>query len=455
MSVLEFSGREHSLGRAIDATAAARSGRFTRRVLVALLGGAAMITGSVACDRKGDAAGPPQRPPPSVTVAPAITQEVPVYIEQIGTTSAIEMVRVMPQVTGRIVDRPFVDGAEVTPKDVLFKIDPRPFDAALAQAEANLSQHQLAQDWANLEFNRIKGLVGNKAISQQDYDQKQNAVAVAEAQLKAARAAVESAKLNVEYCTIKSPIVGRTGQRQVDAGNVVKANEQVLVTVQNLDEVYADFTIPERDLQQVRDRMADGTLRVEVSIPSNETASPAAAAQQEAGAQPGTTQPGATRPAAAGPTTAPATSAAPGAAAATQSTGGAATRPAARSGELTFLDTMVQPGLGTIRLRATLKNQDRYFWPGQFVNVRLILQTKKDAVLVPTQALQIGQRGPFVFVVKPDSTADLVLVQPGQRQGNLVVIESGLTTGQRVIVTGQTFVGPGAKVTVVEGVAGL
>jgi membrane fusion protein, multidrug efflux system len=452
VSVPTFSETEQSVGRIIVATAAANRRRIVRGVLGVLLSGALIGAGAAGCDRKGNAAGPPQRPPPAVMVAPVLTRDVPIYIEQIGTISAVEMVRVMPQVTGRVVDRPFVDGAEVTPKDVLFKIDPRPFEAALAQAEANLSQAKLAQDWANLEFNRIKGLVGNKAISQQDYDQKQNAVAVSEAQFKAAKAAVESARLNVEYCTIKSPIVGHTGQRQVDVGNVVKANEQVLVTVQNLNTIYADFTIPERELQQVRDRMADGTLNVEVSIPMSREAS-AAAALQGAATRP-STQPAATQPAAARPATAPTTSAAPGTAPATQTAGGAATRPTVRTGDLTFLDTMVQPGLGTIRLRATLKNEDDYFWPGQFVNVRLILQTKKDAVLVPLQALQVGQRGPFVYVVKPDSTADLVQVQPGQRQGDLMVIESGLNAGQRVIVAGQSFVGPGAKVTVVEGVAG-
>lgn len=442
MSVSKHSETEQSVSSNIVAATAASRRRFLRGGGLALLGGVLIAAGTVGCDRKGDAAGQHERPPPAVTVAAVVTQDVPVYIEQIGTTSALEMVKVMPQVTGKIIERPFVDGADVTPKDVLFKIDPRPFEAALAQAEANQSQQKLAQEWANLEFNRIKGLVGNKAISQQDYDQKQNAVSVADAQFSAAKAAVESARLNVEYCTIKSPIVGRTGQRQVDVGNIVKANEQLLVTVQNLNTVYADFTIPERELQNVRDRMADGTLKVEVWVPTN------AAAPQGAATQPGAAQPAATKPAAGAPAT-------PGTAPTTQAAG-PATRPnAVRTGELTFLDTSVQPGLGTVRLRATLKNGDRYFWPGQFVNVRLILQVKKDAMLVPMQAVQVGQRGPFVYVVKPDSTADLVLVEQGQRQGDRIVIQSGLKPGQRVIVTGQTFVGPGAKVTVVEGVAGL
>lgn len=447
MLALKHPETEQSVSRIAVGSKRCSRGWIRRGAAVVVAGSIAFAAG-IGCNRSNAQAGAHERPPPAVTVAPAMAQDVPVYLDHIGRTAPLELVNVMPQVTGRVIERPFVDGAEVTPKDVLFKIDPRPYEATLAQADANLKQQQLAVDWANLEFNRIKNLVGNKAISQQDYDQKQNAVAVADAQLKAAKAAVEQAKLNLEYCTIHSPIDGRTGQRQVDVGNVVKANEGTLVTVQNLNKIYADFVIPERDLQQVREKMADSTLKVEVWLPNEAELQK----MQVATATPST----AGNPGTAGnPTTRAAVAQAPAAQPIASAPAAPASRPAVRTGDLTFLDTAVQPGLGTVRLRATLENKDRYFWPGQFVNVRLILETRKNAVLVPLQALQIGQRGPFVYVVKADSTAEMVPVQRGQRQGDSVVILSGVTPGQRVIVTGQAFVGPGAKVTVVQGVAGL
>jgi multidrug efflux system membrane fusion protein len=333
-----------------------------------------------------------QRPPAPVTVAAAVARDVPVYLEEIGKTAAREYVSIVPQVGGRIEKIHFTDGQDLKTGDLLFTIDARPFEAAVAQAEATLVMRKAELQLAKQEFARVEDLIRTKAISQQDYDTKKNALDVSEAQIKAAEANVRTAKLNWEYCTINSPIDGRAGQRQVDVGNVVKANEGSLLVIQRLEPIYADFTINEADLGKVREHMKAGTLKTLVSIPGD-TAEP-------------------------------------------------------REGELTFLDTAVQPGAGTVKLRATLPNQDRHFWAGQFVNVRLVLQVKKDAVLVPAKAIQIGQTGPYVYVIKPDSTADLRPITQGQRQDDMVVIDKGVAADEKVVVTGQMGVMPGGKVQV-------
>src|SRR5688572_24908791 len=299
----------------------------------------------------GQQAGPMQRPPAPVTVVPAAVRDVPIYLSEIGRTSAVETVNVQPQVAGRVMQIHFQDGANVKKGDLLFTIDKRWYEANVAESEAAVTQRQAELALATQEFKRVETLVAKNAVSQQEFDLRKSQVAVADAQVKAAQAAVETAKLSLEYCTIKSPIDGRAGQRMVDVGNVVTANQSTLLTIQRLDPIYADFTTSERNLPTVRKHLAEGTLKVEIRLPTD-TGEPA-------------------------------------------------------TGELTFLDTMVQPGTGTIKLRATLKNDQRRFWAGQFVEVRLILQTKKDAVLVPSPAVQIGQQGPFVYVVKDDQSAEM------------------------------------------------
>jgi multidrug efflux system membrane fusion protein len=327
----------------------------------------------------------------SVTVEPAKAQDVPLYIEEIGTTAPREYVAIQSQVAGQVQEIHFTDGQELKKGDMLFTIDPRPFQAALAQADAAAAQRRAELELAKQDFNRIKDLVATKAISQQEFDQKKNAVAVSEAQVKAADAAVQTAKLNLDYCSIRSPIDGRAGQRMVDPGNNVKVNDQTMLVIQRLDPIYADFTITERDLPRVRQHMsADGKLKAQVSVPGD-TGEP-------------------------------------------------------RTGELTFLDTAVQAGAGRVKLRATLPNADRHFWAGQFVNVRLVLEVKKDAVLVPSQSIQIGQIGPYVYVVDAKSTAVMRPIKQGQRQGEWVVVDQGVSAGENVVTTGQKFVAPGAPV---------
>jgi membrane fusion protein, multidrug efflux system len=317
---------------------------------------------------------PPARP---VTVAKAITQDVPLYLDEIGTCAAYETVQVQAQVSGKIIKRHFQDGSDVKKGDLLFTIDPRPYQAALDQAKA-----QAALDQVTLK--RQEDLRARKVISQQDYD-----TAVANAAK--SQAAMEAAQVNLDYCYIKSPINGRVGLRNVDVGNLVGPSTPPLVTIQGLDPIYTDFTVAENDLPLVRQYLGGPNVKVETYLADGSIAP--------------------------------------------------------RIGDLYFIDNAVQPGSGTVRVRGVTANADRALWPSEFVLVRFILDTLKNATLVPSQAVQVSQSGPFVFVLKPDNTVDLRPVKPGQRQeGDLVVIESGVKPGETVVVTGQLALSPGAKV---------
>jgi len=350
---------------------------------------------------------PPQQavPPPAVTVIEPTMRDVPYYIDEIGRCAAHEMVTVTPQVSGRVDETHFVEGDDLKKGDLLFTIDARPFRAVLAQTVAALNQTKESLNLAKIEFARVDALHGTSAVSETEYDQKKSAVAVAEANVQAAQANVDAAKLNVEYCEIRSPITGRTGKRLVDPGNVVKANEAALVTIQGFDPINADFTIAEDRLAEVRENMANGRLKTFVQLPHTPGANPA-------------------------------------------------TQPAPHQGELAMIDNAVQDNTGTVRLRATIPNQDRFFWPGQFVNIRLVLYEKKDALLIPSKAIQVGQQGPYVYVIKHDDAKkmDMAEMRPivqGQMQGDQVVIEKGLNPGDKVIATGQMMVMPNGPVTVV------
>ncbi len=356
--------------------------------------GAALIAASLStsCEKKT----PPafERPPASVTVAPAVAQDVPVYIDAVGKIVAREVVSIQPQVSGRITKIHFTDGADVKVGDLLFTIDPRPYEAQLHQAEANLAQAEAALHLARVNFARVEKISDSRAVSRQDFDTKKSAVETAEATMQQSRAALASARLNLAYCTIRSPINGRAGQRTTDVGNVVSANGGSLLVIQRLEPIYADFTVTEGELGAVQRNMAKRRLRVEVRL-------------AEDGSEP-------------------------------------------REGTLTFLDNSVQDNTGTIKLRATLSNRDRRFWPGRFAKIRLILQTQRDAVLVPASAPQLSAKGSFVYVIKPDLSAELRLVKLGQQHNDLVVINSGLKAGERVVVNGQLGVTPGGKVRLVQ-----
>ena len=321
-----------------------------------------------------------QSPVRPVLVAKVIRKDVPLYLDEIGTCAAYETVQVQAQVSGQIVARHFQDGADVKKGDLLFTIDPRPYQAALDQAKA-----QAALDEVTLK--RQQELRAKNVNAPQDFD-------TAQANARKSTAAAEAAQVNLDFCYIKSPINGRAGLRLVDVGNIVSGNTgsgAVLLTIQGLDPIYTDFTVAETDLALVRKYLGGPNLKVQTYSPDDKTPP--------------------------------------------------------RLGDLYFIDTAVQPGSGTVKARGVTPNPDHAFWPSEFVRVRFILDTIKDARLVPSQAVQISQSGPFIFVLKPDNTVDLRPVKPGQRQdGDLMVVESGIQPDETVVVTGQLALAPGSKV---------
>src|SRR6185295_4922409 len=217
-----------------------------------------------------------ERPPAAVTLAVATAADVPVYLDEIGKTVAREMVMVSPQVTGRMMQIQFTDGEDVSKGDPLFTIDPRPFQAQLDAALATLAKQKAELDLARTQYKRYADLITTKAVSQAEYDTRKNAVAVDEAQVKEAEAAAETARLNLQYCTIRSPIDGRAGRRLVDIGNVVEANKTQLMTIQKIDPIYADFTVNQNELTAVQENMRRGTLKVEVRLPDEDESAPMA-----------------------------------------------------------------------------------------------------------------------------------------------------------------------------------
>ncbi len=364
--------------------------RTVRTQYFAVFAAALIVVMGVGCS-KGNVQAAPAMPAPLVSVVKATAQDVPQYLDEIGRNAAFESVTVTPQVGGRIVERHFQDGDNLKTGQLLFVIDPRPYKAQLDAAQATLAQAKAALDLAKIQFARDQEVIGTRAISKQDYDTKKNAVDVDQAQVDSSEAAVETAKLNLEYCYIHSPINGRAGARLVDVGNVVQANSTSLLSIQRLDPIYANFTITESDLPAVQKQMSGGMLKAVVRLPSD-------------------------------------------------------LESAARTGRVEFLDNAVQNGSGTVNLRATLSNPDHHFWPGQFVDVKLVLSTQKQAVLIPNEAAQISQRGPFVYVVKSDETAELRPVKLGQRQGDQVVVTEGVAPNENIVLAGQMLVRPGGKV---------
>lgn len=342
------------------------------------------------------AGGAPQGTP--VVAASATATDVPLYLDEIGKTTASEAVTVTPRIGGQVFERHFEDGADVKKDHVLFVLDKAPSEATLAAAQAALAQAKASLGFANIELERYSAVAGTQAISKTDFDTKKNAVDVANAQVQAAEAAVRTAQINLDFCTIKSPIDGRASSRMVDVGNVVKENESALLSIQKIDPIYADFTVNEGQVAQVRQYMASGQLKTMVKLPTDTDAG--------------------------------------------------------REGTLTFLDNSVQASTGTIRLRATLKNDDHHLWPGQFVNVRLILTTLKDAVVIPATATQVSQQGLFVFKVNDDDkspthmSVSQQMVKLGQQQADRIVINDGLKAGDRVVVSGQMMLQPGSAVMV-------
>jgi len=369
-----------------------------------------------------DATGKPSRAPAPpavpVTAADALEKSVPLQLAAVGNAMAYTSVAIKSQVSGQIVQVHFKEGQDVAKGELLFTIDPRPFEAALRQAEAALVQRQAEgqQAVANLERDtaqlanarvqerRYRELVERELVAREQYDQFQTslatmeatvqadhaAVANAHASARAAQALVDNAKLQLAYTTIQAPIDGRTGNVMVQVGNVVKGNDDSpIVVINQVHPIYVSFSVPEQHLGDIKKYRAEGSLRVEVRPPHQ-------------------TQTLAT-------------------------------------GALTFINNAVDQTTATIQLKATFPNTDNALWPGQFVDVVLTL-TSRAAIVVPSQAIQAGQQGPFLFVVKADQTVESRPVVVGTRLGAETIVEQGLRAGERVVTDGQLRLVPGARV---------
>jgi multidrug efflux system membrane fusion protein len=317
-------------------------------------------------------------------------QTVPLQIRTIGNVEAYNSVQVKTLVGGEVEGVYFREGQDVKKGDLLFKIDSRPYEAALKQAEAALARNAAQAKNAEEQAKRYALLVQKDYVPKEQYDQiRANAEALSAA-VEADRANVETAKLQLAYCTIRSPINGRAGAVLVNAGNIVKANDVVMTTVNQIMPIYVSFAIPEQNLALVKKYASLKELRVEAIIP------------------------------------------------------GDAMRPA--QGRLTFIDNAVNTATGTIRLKGTFENRDRRLWPGQFMDVILVLTTEPERVVVPSQAVQTGQQGNYVYVIKNDMTTELRVVAAGRSYQQWTIIENGLTAGERVVTEGQLRLTPGARV---------
>jgi membrane fusion protein, multidrug efflux system len=312
------------------------------------------------------------------------------------TVAAVEpyaTVAVKARVDGQIVRVGFSEGQDVTAGQLLFQIDPRPFQVQVKQADANLLRDRAHLDYARSDKKRQEDLIKGSYVSREAYAQAVSNLEAAQATVSADEAALESARLELEFCTIRSPISGRTGKILIQEGNLVKANDtNPLVVINQISPIYVSFSVPERRLGEITRRMASGAPSVDAII------------------------------------------------------GDSAAAP--HAGKLSFIDNAVDATTGTIRLKATFANDQRLLWPGQFVTAVLTLGEQSDAILVPTQAVQNGPNGAYVFVVAADGTVAVRAVSVGEDAGLDTIIESGLVAGERVVVSGQLRLKPGSKVSI-------
>jgi len=359
------------------------------------LGGVALALALAACRKDA----PPPRASVPVTVAPAVTRSVPYEISAMGFVTPLQTVAVRSQVSGTMLRVGFLEGDEVQKGQLLFEIDPRPFQAALDQALAVLAKDRAQLVNARQEVTRYQTLVQNDLATQEQFDQFKANADAAEAAVTADSAAVQTARLNLEYTTIRAAIAGRTGNLLLREGNLVPANGTTpLVVINQLRPIAVAFSVPEKYLGDIQHFSAQHRLPV-TARPSDDTT-------------------------------------------------------ATLNGQLTFLNNQVDTATGTIQLKATFTNEDRRLWPGEFVPVRLVLNVV-NALTVPSQAIMTGQSGTYVYVVNPvDRTARAQNVTVGRSAEDYVVVDSGLTSGQMVVTDGQLRLVPGAKVEVKGGGGG-
>jgi multidrug efflux system membrane fusion protein len=328
-----------------------------------------------------------------VTTASVTVKSVPVEIKVIGAAEPISTVSIRAQTTGQLTRVNFTEGDEVAKGQVLFELDRRPLEAALEQAQANLERDEAQAANATSMAKRYQDLADRGIATREQVDTSKSAMTALNATVAADRAAIENAKVQLEYATISAPISGRTGALMVHEGNLVRANDTTaLVVINQIMPMQVGFSIPEARLTELKRYMAQGELRVIASPPNDESA------------------------------------------------------PAV--GRISFVDNSVDQTTGTIKVKGTFPNGDRRLWPGQYVNVIVELTTQKNATVVSTQAVQAGQQGPFVFVVKPDSTVEMRPVVVSRTAAAESIIASGLEAGETVVTDGQLRLVPGSRISV-------
>lgn len=334
--------------------------------------------------------------PVPVSVTGVQQQDVPVYLDGLGTVQAFNTVTVRAQVGGQLVKVPFKEGDEVRTGDLLAQVDPRTYQAALDQALAKKAQDQATLASAKLDLKRYLDLLPDGYVSGQQVDQQRALIQQDEALVQADEAAIESARVNLSFTRVTAPIDGVAGIRQVDVGNIVSSSDSTgIVVLTQVKPIAVTFTVPEQSLAQIR--AAAPPLTVVAVSRDNQTE--------------------------------------------------------IARGQLIAFDSQIDQTTGTIKLKASFDNQDKKLWPGQFVNARLLVRTVHEALTVPSQAVQLGPNGAFVYVAKPDQTAEMRSVEVAQNEGGVALIGKGLSVGESVVTDGQSRLKPGSKIQVGDAAA--
>lgn len=369
--------------------------RPLRDWILPLLAGCALALLSACAGTKAAA---PSNSAVPVLAAVVEQKDVPLQVKAIGSVEAYSNVSVKTQITGELTGVFFKEGQDVKKGQLLFTLDKRPFEAVVKQAEGVLAKDQAQAANARTQARRYAALYKAGVVSKEENDQMQSNADALDAAVVADKAAVENARVQVAYCSIYSPINGRTGPLLIHRGNMIKANDTpFLISINQVEPIYATFTVPEQYLAQIKRYAAKGKLPVQAFIP-NDNRGPVA-------------------------------------------------------GRLSFIDNTVDQATGTIKLKGEFANTDRRLWPGQFVDVVLTLSDQPNAIVVPSQAIQNGQQGQFVFVIKPDLTAEVRPVVLDRSTDGQAVISKGLVPGERVVTDGQLRLVPGSKVELKQPVA--
>src|SRR5258706_1035154 len=365
-------------------------------LLAVTIGGLMCLSG---CVGRKAAPGPP--PPVPVLATTVEQKDVPLQVHAIGAVEAFSTVSVKTQITGELTGVFFKEGDDVQKGQLIFTLDKRPLEADVRRAEGALARDEAQAKNALSEQRRYESLVKAGVVSTQEYDRVESNAAAMEAAVRADKGALENAKVQLVYSSIYSPINGRTGNLLVHQGNMIKANDvPALVNINQVEPIYVTFMVPQQYLADVKQYSRNGSLPVQAVIPSDSR----------------------------GPIT----------------------------GKLSFIDNTVDAGTGTIKLKGMFTNSDRRLWPGQFVDAYLTLKTQNNALVSPSQAIQNGQQGTFVYVIKDDNTVEarVITTSEAQQAGQLIV-QKGLTLGERIVTDGQLRLGPGSKAQIKQAAAGV